>query len=452
MRYFGTPLIHGQQLEALRDKNYNVSDSAIEFNDRWSQLSAEWSPNASTTVRSKLYHIASNRYYRNAETYAYNPSSGLIDRSGNTEIRHDQSQSGNTTDVTVKGQLLGLKNQVSVGFDINSSSFKHTNNTYNGSSPSVDPYNPVPGSYNSSVPFIPRYRNEAKQYAIFAEDRLELNDKWSVVAGLRYDHADVARQDLVTGNSAFDKSYSNAGYRLGTVYQIDPELAVYAQYAQAVDPVSGMLMLSPANSAFDASTGKQIEIGVKRSIWNKQGEWTLAAYSIRKDNLLTRDTTNPALRIQVGERSSKGIEGTIAMAFAPGWQLDANAALLRARYDDFSEKVGNAAVSRSGNVPPDVAQRLANVWLSWNYLPDWTASGGLRHVGQRFADNANTLKMPAYTTTDLALRWKAARDTTLTLRGVNVFDKHYFTTAYYTTNQWFNGADRRVELTVNHRF
>ena len=100
----------------------------------------------------------------------------------------------------------------------------------------------------------------------------------------------------------------------------------------------------------------------------------------------------------------------------------------------------------------DVARRLANVWVSWNFLPDWTASSGVRHVGQRFADNANTLKMPAYTTTDLALRWKAARNTTLTLRGVNVFDKHYFTTAYYTTNQWFNGTGRRVELTANHRF
>ena len=79
---------------------------------------------------------------------------------------------------------------------------------------------------------------------------------------------------------------------------------------------------------------------------------------------------------------------------------------------------GCAAVSRAGNVPPDVAERLANVWLSWNFQANWTASTGLRYVGKRYADKANTLTMPAYTTTDLALQWNASRDTTLTLRGL----------------------------------
>ena len=133
-------------------------------------------------------------------------------------------------------------------------------------------------------------------------------------------------------------------------------------------------------------------------------------------------------------------------------QIDANIALLKARYDEFSESAGGVTVSRNGNVPTDVPERVANVWVSWKLVPDWTLSGGLRHVGKRYADNANTLKLPAYTTADLALQWKAAKATTLTLRGFNLFDKHYFTTSYYTNTQWFVGEGRRVELTLNHRF
>ncbi|MFC7288704.1 TonB-dependent receptor [Herminiimonas glaciei] len=455
MRYFGTPLVNGQQLEALRKKNYNVSDSKIQYDDRWTELSAEWTPNADTTVRSKLYYIDSKRHWRNAESYVYNPATGLIDRpasSGATEIMHDQTQIGNTTDATFRGRLFGLKNQVSVGFDVSASSFQHTNNTYTGALPSVDPYNPVPGTFFSAIPTIPRYRNKADQYSVFAENRLELNDKWSVLGGLRYDHADVSRTDLVSGAPAFDQKYSNVGWRLGTVYNIEPDTALYAQYSEAADPVGGLLMITAANSKFDLSTGKQIEVGVKQAFWSKKGEWTLAAYNIKKNNLLSRDTTNPAVRIQVGQQSSTGLEGTLALAFAPGWQLDANAAILRAKFDDFNDSVGGVAVSRAGNVPPNVAERLANVWLSWNFVPDWTASGGLRYVGKRYADNANTLVMPAYTTTDLALQWKASRDTTLTLRGFNVFDKQYFTTAYYSGTQWFNGPGRRIELTANYRF
>lgn len=452
MRYFGTPLVNGRQLEALRKKNYNVADSAIEYRDRWTELSAHWTPNSQVVVRSKLYRITSDRYWRNAEAYAHNATTALIDRADNTEIGHAQTQTGTTTDATYSGTLFGLAHQVSVGFDASTSFFEHSNNTYTGSSGPVDIFNPVPGLYASSVPYIPRYRNKATQYSVFGENRLELSPQWSLVAGARFDHAEVARTDLLAGNQAFSRTYANTGWRLGSVYLLQPTLAVYAQIAKAADPVAGLLMLSPANSAFDQSTGRQLEVGLKQSFWNKTGDWTLAAYVIKKNNLLARDPTNPALRVQVGERSARGVEGTLSLPLAKTLQLDANVALLRARYDDFIESAGGVAVSRAGKVPTDVPQRLANVWLGWTFLPAWTASAGLRHVGKRYADNANTLALPAYTTTDLALQWRAAPATTLTLRGFNVFDKHYFSTAYYSTNQWFVGEGRRVELTVNHRF
>lgn len=452
MRYFGTPLIDGQPMRALREKNYNVADSAMKFEDRWTELDAQWMPGGRITVRSKLYHVVSDRYWRNAETYVYNAGTGLIDRSGNTEIRHDQEQTGNTTHATFGGRLFGLANQVAAGFDVNRSSFQHTNNTYTGSSPSVDPFNPDPGLFVSAAPFIPRYRNEAEQHAVFAEDRLELTPQWSVVVGARHDRADVSRYDLVAGAPAFDRSFSHTGWRLGTVYLLQPDTSVYAQFSKAADPVASMLFLSPANSVFDLSTGKQVEVGIKQSFWDGKGDWTLAAYAIEKNNLLTRDTTNPALRIQVGQRSSRGVEGSLSLPLGTTVRIDANAAVLRARFDDFTESVGGVAVSRNGNVPPDVPQRLANLWLGWRFQPDWTLSGGLRHVGKRYANNANTLTLPAYTLLDAALQWQAAPDTTLALRAFNVFDRYHFTTSYYTTTQWFVGEGRRVQLSMNHEF
>lgn len=457
MRYFGTPLVEGRQLEALREQNYNVGDSVIRYRDQWTELNAVWTPNAETTLRGRLYHIGSRRDWKNAERYQYNAASGLIDRADNTEIHHDQKQTGFTGDAAFGGTLLGMKNRVSVGFDVNTSSFRHSNNTYTGSSGPVDPFDPVPGLFQSEIPTIPRYRNEADQYALFIEDRLELTPSWSVIGGLRYDHARVERQDLVSGTPAFDKTFSDVGWRLGTVYQWRPGLAFYGQYAEAADPVSGLLMLSPANSAFGMARGKQIEVGVKQAFWHGKGEWTLAAYQIRKSDLLTRDAANPSLRVQVGEQSSRGIEGSLSMAFARDWRIEANATMLRARFDDFTESTGTppappTPISRNGNVPPNVAQRLANVWLSWNITPGWTAMGGVRYVGKRYADNANTLTLPSYTTTDVALRWQVDKATTLTARCFNVFDKAYFTTAYYTATQWFYGPGRRFELTLNRQF
>jgi len=452
LRYFGTPLVEGRQLEALGGKNYNVADSRIDYQDTWLDLMANWRPNQHTTVRSRLYHIDSRRHWRNAEAYVYNPANGLVDRSDNTEVLHDQTQTGNTTSATFEGRLFGMDNRISAGFDINKASFTHTNNTYVGSSGAVDPFDPEPGFFTSPVPTIPRYRTEARQYSLFLEDRLALTGTWSLLGGLRYDHADLERQNLVAGILAFDKTFADVGWRLGTVYALAPDFTVYGQFAKAADPVGSLLFLSPANSRFENASGRQLEVGLKRAFWNRQGEWTLAAYDITKDKLLTRDPANPAQSIQVGKRSSTGIEGTLSMTLARDWTLDANASILRARFDDFAELVAGTPVSRAGNRPPDAPQRTANLWLRWDLQPDWSAGAGLRHVGARFADNANTLRMPSYTTVDASLRWKASPQTSLTLRGFNVFDKRYFATAYYTPTQWLLGPDRRVELVLDHRF
>src|SRR5690606_6742833 len=154
-----------------------------------------------------------------------------------------------------------------------------------------------------------------------------------------------------------------------------------------------LLLLSPANKDFDLSQGRQVEVGVKQTFWDGKAEWTLAAYHIRKNNLVTRDPNDPSLRVQVGAQSSRGLEATLGVGLSPAWRLDLNAVALRARYDDFSESVNGVNVSRNGKVPTDVPQRVANAWISWKFAPQWTASAGLRYVGKRYADAANRLEM-----------------------------------------------------------
>lgn len=452
MRYFGTPLVEGQQRDALRHKNYNVGDSVIRFRDRWTQLDALWTPNADIEWRTRIYQVDSQRDWRNAESYIYNDRTGMVDRSGNTQITHNQDQTGLTSTLRVSGEVGGLANSFAVGIDGNRSHFKHTNNTYAGSSGPVDPFNPVPGRFVSAAANLPRYRNSAEQYAVFVEDRLALGERWSLLGGLRHDRARIDRTDLVSGQPALSRTYSSTGWRAGTVFAVQPGLSLYAQVAQAADPVSGLLMISPANGAFDLAKGRQMEVGIKQAF--DGGEWTLAAYRIRKTGLLSRDPLLPDRRVQVGAQTSRGIEASLDWMFAPKWSLEANATVLKAEFEDFLEATGSPAVivARDGNVPPNVAERLANVWLSWQFLPDWSVASGVRYVGKRYADNANTLELPGYATTDLALTWQAAPRTRVTARVFNVFDKAYYATAYYTSTQWLLGADRRVEFTLDHRF
>ena len=84
---------------------------------------------------------------------------------------------------------------------------------------------------------------------------------------------------------------------------------------------------------------------------------------------MTADPLNPNQSIQIGQQSSRA-EATVGAEIAKDWRVDANVSILRAKYDDFQQTSGGTTVSRAGNVPVSVPQRLANLWVSWRFAPD----------------------------------------------------------------------------------
>lgn len=449
-RYFGTPLINGRLDESLRFKNYNVSDSHIRYQDSWNQVKTAWQITDGISVQNTLYYLNSKRHWKDVESYAYNPATGLINRTSYIEIFHDQQQVGNRMDAKFRGHVLGMANEFLAGFDVNSINFTHTNNSPYGGSSSVNPYSFVPGVFNSPNPTIPGYGSVTNQYALFAENRLSVTEQLSLIAGIRQDEPTITRTDYVTPANSFEKSFSSTTWRAGAVYTPVRDLAFYAQYATAVDPVGGLISLSSANKQFELATGKQIEIGVKQSFWGGRGEWTLAGYEIVKNNLLARDPNIPSLTVQVGQQSSRGVEASVGFLLDYGWRIDANTALLRAKYDDFVQSVGGVAVNYAGNVPVNVPQTVSNIWATWAFAPNWSANAGVQIVGKTYADNANTVTRPAYNVVNAGVQWKPDLNTTVSFRIYNLFDEVYTTSG--GTTQWLLSMPRTAQLGVNVKF
>ncbi|CCD01839.1 protein of unknown function (plasmid) [Azospirillum baldaniorum] len=84
-------------------------------------------------------------------------------------------------------------------------------------------------------------------------------------------------------------------------------------------------------------------MGVKQSFLEGRGEWTLAAYHIVKDKLLTTDPNRPGITVQVGQQSSRGLEASLSLGLWEGVRGDVNGALLRTKYDDFIQTVSGRA-------------------------------------------------------------------------------------------------------------
>jgi iron complex outermembrane receptor protein len=449
-RYFGTPLINGRIDESLRFKNYNVGDSNIRYRDSWNQLRTEWEVTDSITVHNALYYLNSQRHWRDVESYAWNKTTGLIDRSSYIEIFHNQQQVGDRMDATFRGHVLGLKNEFVAGFDVNRIDFTHTNNSPFSGASSVNPWSFDPGVFLSPIATVPSFSSVTNQYALFAEDRLSLTDQWTLIGGVRQDEPTINRADLIVPANSFVKSFSATSWRVGTVYNPVKDLALYGQYSTAVDPVGNLITLATTQKDFQLSTGKQAEIGIKQSFWQGRGEWTLTGYQIVENNLLARDPNNPALTQQIGQQSSRGVEASVGLVLDYGWRIDANTAWLRAKYDDFVQSVNGVAVNFAGNVPVNVPQQVSNVWLTWAFGPNWSVNGGVQIVGKTFADNANTLAHPAYNLVNAGVQWKPDANTTLSLRVYNLFDTIYATSG--GTTQWLLGMPRTAELALNVKF
>ncbi|RZJ98330.1 MAG: TonB-dependent receptor, partial [Novosphingobium sp.] len=191
--------------------------------------------------------------------------------------------------------------------------------------------------------------------------------------------------------------------------------------------------------------------GIKHVFWGGRGQWTLAAYDIVKKKLLTSDPLIPTIQVQVGQQSSKGIEASFSLEPVEGVSISLNGAVLRARYDDFSESVGGVLFQRAGNRPTNVAAKTANAFVSWELLEGWVIDGGVSYVGKRYQDAANTRVIPAYTLTDIGLRWQFVEAASASLRVRNLFDETYVRSTY-GASQWVLGDPRTVEATIHVAF
>ncbi|HLS19376.1 MAG TPA: TonB-dependent receptor, partial [Paracoccaceae bacterium] len=436
--YFGTPLVDGRVDERVRRRNYNVSDALVRFRDNYTQLHAEWGVTENVTVNSRLYRLASDRDWRNVEDYVYN--SGVVDREFYIAINHDLEQIGNRTDATVETTLWGMENTTTIGFDVNRIRFKNTNNSpYDGDS-TVDFLNPKPGVFG---PHVMKTTADltTNQYALFLDNRLKITDQFSLVGGVRYDHLRVSRVD-----PEFTRNLSSVNWRIGAVYNPIPDVALYAQYSRAHEPIGNVLSLAESQADLKLTKAQQQEIGVKFSFLDGRGDATLSAYRIVKNDLLARDPDDPNITRQIGQQSSKGIEAAIGFDVTPTFRIDANGALLSPRYDDYVQEAGNF----SGNRPPNAPRHVVNIWGSWEFAPGWTARAGAHHVAEAFTNAANTTTRPSYTIVNAGLQWKPRENLSLDLNVYNLTDKIYATSG--GADQWLLGPPRSATLDLSVSF
>lgn len=465
MRYWGTPLIDGRLDPRTRRRNYNVADADIRFRDDRQTLVAEWKFSDAVTLTNAAYRLASKRSWYDLESYAWAPAAGrpngVIERSDNLGIVQDIAQYGDQASVKVSAPLGGgLANDLVLGAEVNRVNLRYSNNfAVADQADAIDPFDFAPGTLEDRAATLPRYRTTTTEWSIFGEDRLRLSRRLSLVGGFRYEEDTVRRRNILYDTAgapageanafpggARQKRFRDATWRVGTVYQPSRNVSLYAQYATGVDPVGTLTTFttSATQFAFTNAKGDQVEAGAKAALLGGRVNVTLAGYRIVKNDLVAQRVTNGPLE-QIGRQSSTGIEAALSLALVGGFSVEANGTLLDARFDDILSGMADL----SGNTPPNVPERAGNLWLIWESR-GVRAQAGLRHVGARFVDSANSARVPAYTVADGGLSFAVTPALAADVRVYNLFDTRYVTSTYGTA-QWLLGRPRSLDVALRAR-
>ncbi len=452
--FWGTPLINGKASSSHRQNNFNFSDGKVLYEDIWSRVHVEWDISDSITFRNDSYLLDAEREWQNLEEYSYNGTTGLIDRAFYLGIIHDEEQLGTRFDFLIESDLGGLENRLSLGAEVNDIELNYLNNFTTGGfdvGDSVPVFGFTPGTTpQATIPTILDYQTDTKQFAVFIDDVVQLNDEFSLVLGGRYDDIDFSRYDLAIGGSPasrFSTDFTEFTWRAGLVYQPTENRSFYVQVSTAADPVTSPISISSGNKDFDLATGRQYEIGLKQQFLQGRGEFTLAYFDIEKEDILTRLPAS-AITEQIGQQSSDGIEFTLRVNPSDTLSIDFNAASIDAEFDEFY----SGGISLAGNTPRNVPEQTINLWLNWSPINNVQLGGGFRHVDSRFADDRNTEKMPEYTVFDASLNWMATDSLTVTARVKNLTDEEDYVIAPYVPNQWIFGDPRSYELSLRYSF
>lgn len=475
--YWGTPLVprsfatqptnvastpDGRVIDKrLTRNNYNVPDDENSSETYWLRARLTGQLNGGWSWRNEFSANRSNRVFRNSESAVFvAPASIARDQ---TLITHDQDFWLNRFDATHKGTLAGMDNRFVVGGEYSETRFGSQRRFSDSSAATasllrVPVFDPYLAPFNESPALSTGGGNRTnttsnvKVASVFMEDALKPLRNLTLVGGLRHDRTEVERgiADLNLGSyTRFGAGYRSTSGRIGAVYDITPQSSVYAQYTNATLPVNSLFLLSASNAAFPMSRGRQAEVGFKQSLPDANLEWTAAAYRIELGNVLSRDPNNPNNTVNNGSQSSRGIELSTVWRPTREWMLAGNLAALDARFDTLIE-AGN--VSRVGNTPPNVPERVANLFAT--YRPDGSKFeyfASLNHTGPMFTDNANQIRINGFTTLDAAVSYRLQK-ALLTFRVRNLTDKLYATWAGRATSQVLLAPRRTFELSAKFDF
>ena len=192
----------------------------------------------------------------------------------------------------------------------------------------------------------------------------------------------------------------------------------------------------------DLTEAEQYEVGLRQSFLDDKAEFSASAYKINKKDMFVNDPNKAGNVLSAGKQSSKGLEFNLGIQPIEQIQIDTNLSIVDTKFDGLYS---------NGKIPNSVPKYVAN--FGFRYMPITNLGIGtwIKHVDSIYVDDANTIKLPSYTTVDLTVDYTYNKNTIFSFLLKNLTDELYAASSR-NNYQVFLGDSRSFEFGINYKF
>lgn len=290
-------------------------------------------------------------------------------------------------------------------------------------------------------------RVESEQVSEYVSARFSITDDLKLLAGIR--HTAWETNGLSYGKNK-SRDVSDTTSHLGTVYQINDDINVYASYSETFAPQAEQDI---NGQTLDPINGDTKEIGIKTELFNDLMMLNVAIFDAEQENIAVADTINSTPDNTV-YRAAPGIQSQgfeLELSGEVGFGVSAN---LGYTYTDIDVSdtfnSGNKDAQLVKDYTPKQVFKLAAKY-------DATFVDGLSFgMNMRWQDDISRVqndtplivtKQNAYALVNMMASYEINSQVSITANVNNVFDKKYVNSLYWA--QGFYGAPRNYALSLN---
>lgn len=278
------------------------------------------------------------------------------------------------------------------------------------------------------------------RYGYYAQDLIDLNDRWQFLAGVRFDEIDQTfDRATLLGSDRLSPTFSRVSPRGAVLYQAVPDqLTAYFSYTRSFNPPGGNEFLF-LDLPIQPETGAGYELGLKAKLLENLYLNT-AGFYIERSNVAVGAI--PTLTQVAGQRS-QGFEIELLGEVTDEFRIIANYAYVDTDTSDPVTTLDGAPVR---NVPHNQAAFWGRYDLIDTCEQTLGVGFGVAHVGERSANAGGDAYLPGYTRFDAGLFVRRGR-LRADLYFENVGDLHYIVSSQ-DEHRLFPGAPFNMRAMV----